>query len=157
MRFTAFRSLVTLALAGSASASALDADTAHLQPRTPQAHVRAVNFGRRASGDAQPARRDAIKEAFLKNYKAYEKYAFGADQLNPLARKGTNDSVLAGWGGTIVDSMSTMLIMGLEEDPAYQRALNHTRKIDCELMLVCARCSTLLLLTRSYATRSHED
>lgn len=115
MRFAVFSSL--LALAG--AAAGLDVD------------ARAVKFGRRAAaGDAQVERREAIKATFLRNFKAYEDFASPKDQLNPVSKQGSNDGVLAGWGGTIVDAMSTMLVMGLEKDAIFQRALNHTKHIN---------------------------
>lgn len=45
-------------------------------------------------------------------------------------QKAENNSILAGWGGTAVDSLSTMILMGLQDSPQYQRAVEHSRRID---------------------------
>lgn len=79
---------------------------------------------------AQPERREAIKAAFLHNYEIYEKYAFGYDIVRPITRKGADNAILAGMGGTIIDSMSTMVLMGLNESVQYKNALEHVRTTD---------------------------
>lgn len=79
---------------------------------------------------AQPERREAIKSAFLHNYGIYEKYAFGYDLVRPITRKGADNAILAGMGGTIIDSMSTMILMGLNESQQYKNALEHVRTTD---------------------------
>ncbi|KAH7922317.1 glycoside hydrolase family 47 protein [Leucogyrophana mollusca] len=60
-----------------------------------------------------------VKNAFLHAYHGYERYAFPRDELRPL----TNESIdnFNGWGVTAVDSLDTMLLMGLQEE--YKRAL----------------------------------
>jgi mannosyl-oligosaccharide alpha-1,2-mannosidase len=63
-------------------------------------------------------KRDAIRQAFVHTWDGYEKYAWGYDELKPVTKRGDN-----GWGGmgcTIVDSLDTILIMGLQEP--YDRA-----------------------------------
>lgn len=89
-----------------------------------------VNSQRLPDSDAQVKRRDAIRAAFLANYEAYEKLASPSDVLNPLNQTGRNTSTLAGWGGSIVNSLSTMIVMGLETTETYERALAHTKSID---------------------------
>ena len=44
----------------------------------------------------------------------------GADEYHPIAHKGSNLTEAGGIGYTVVDSIDTMLIMGLDEE--YQRA-----------------------------------
>lgn len=44
----------------------------------------------------------------------------GDDEYHPISRKGSNLTEAGGIGYTIVDSIDTMLIMGLHEE--YQRA-----------------------------------
>ena len=44
----------------------------------------------------------------------------GADEYHPISRQGSNLSEAGGIGYTVVDSLDTMLIMGLDEE--YQRA-----------------------------------
>ncbi|KAK4503868.1 hypothetical protein PRZ48_004783 [Zasmidium cellare] len=63
------------------------------------------------SGDSQRAQ--AIKDAFVYAWDAYEKYAYGFDELEPLSANGTNSRY--GWGLTIVDSIDTAIIMDLED------------------------------------------
>ena len=55
----------------------------------------------------------------------------GADEYHPLTRNGSNLEDSGGIGYTIVDSMDTLLIMGLEEE--YQRARDWVEeKLDFE-------------------------
>lgn len=49
-----------------------------------------------------------------------ERDAMGADEYHPISRKGSNLTEAGGIGYTVVDSLDTMLIMGL--DAEYQRA-----------------------------------
>ncbi|KAL0570076.1 hypothetical protein V5O48_011883, partial [Marasmius crinis-equi] len=57
--------------------------------------------------------RDAVKDIFERSYNAYKKFAFGHDDLMPLTG-GFNDG-RNGWGASMVDAMSTMSIMGLDD------------------------------------------
>ncbi|KAG6333529.1 hypothetical protein ID866_5565 [Astraeus odoratus] len=59
-----------------------------------------------------------VKGAFLHAYHGYERYAFPHDELNPVSNS-TSDS-FNGWGVTAVDSLDTMLLMGLKDE--YERA-----------------------------------
>jgi len=59
------------------------------------------------------SRREAVKQAFLHHWNGYVKHAWGYDELKPVSKQGGG-----GWGGlgaTIVDSIDTMMIMGLTE------------------------------------------
>jgi hypothetical protein len=62
-----------------------------------------------AKGSVDKERRDAVKAAFMHSWEGYKKFAWGTDELMPQARTGHN---WLGLGGTIVDSMSTLAIMG---------------------------------------------
>ena len=53
-------------------------------------------------------------------HESYEKYAFGDDELRPLAKRGKN--AFGALGATIIDSLDTLWIMGLTEH--YSRARN---------------------------------
>ena len=55
----------------------------------------------------------AIVEAFRHAWKAYKKYAWGADALRPLSKSGEK---WLGLGVTIVDSLDTMWLMGLQAE-----------------------------------------
>ncbi|KAK7032614.1 hypothetical protein VNI00_012877 [Paramarasmius palmivorus] len=70
--------------------------------------------------------RDAVKQIFVDSYTAYKKFAFGHDDLLPLS-KGFSDG-RNGWGATIIDAMSTMQIMGL--DDWFNEAVEFASKID---------------------------
>lgn len=74
----------------------------------------------------QEERRLAVKGAFLHAWSGYEKYAFEHDELRPC----TNDyrDNFARLGATIVDSLDTMLIMGLEKE--YERSKNFVKKLN---------------------------
>jgi hypothetical protein len=64
-------------------------------------------------------RRLAVRRAFLHGYGAYERHAWGYDDLKPISQRGEN---WLGMGVTIVDSLDTMLLMGLSQSPEYARA-----------------------------------
>ncbi|KAI3600439.1 glycoside hydrolase family 47 protein [Moniliophthora roreri] len=70
--------------------------------------------------------RDAVKQIFVDSYTAYKRFAFGHDDLLPLS-KGFSDG-RNGWGATIIDAMSTMHIMGL--DDFFNEAVEFASKID---------------------------
>ena len=57
-----------------------------------------------------------LTQAMAESWEAYEKYAWGRDELQPLSRTG-NDR-FGGLGATLVDSMDTLLLMGMHEQYA---------------------------------------
>ncbi|XP_028774139.1 mannosyl-oligosaccharide 1,2-alpha-mannosidase MNS1-like isoform X2 [Neltuma alba] len=63
-------------------------------------------------------RREKVKDAMLHAWTSYEKYAWGKDELQPQTRDGVDS--FGGLGATIVDSLDTLYIMGLEVQ--FQRA-----------------------------------
>lgn len=69
---------------------------------------------------------DAVKGIFTDSYQAYRKFAFGHDELSPLSQNFSDPR--NGWGASIVDGMSTMSIMGLND--FLNEALNFTQSID---------------------------
>lgn len=69
---------------------------------------------------ADEARRDAVVEAFKHAWLAYERDAMGDDEYHPISQKGTNLTEAGGIGYTVIDSIDTMLIMGLHDE--YERA-----------------------------------
>ncbi|KDQ62916.1 glycoside hydrolase family 47 protein [Jaapia argillacea MUCL 33604] len=69
---------------------------------------------------ADVAKRDAVVAAFKHAWLAYERDAMGDDEYHPISHKGSNLTEAGGIGYTVVDSIDTMLIMGLDEE--YQRA-----------------------------------
>ncbi|KAF5379218.1 hypothetical protein D9615_005884 [Tricholomella constricta] len=68
----------------------------------------------------------AVQQIFEDSYSAYKQFAFGHDDLSPISQ-GFSDG-RNGWGATIVDSLSTMYIMGL--DDLFLEAVDFSSKID---------------------------
>ncbi|CAE6499393.1 unnamed protein product, partial [Rhizoctonia solani] len=75
--------------------------------------------------EAAAKRQDAI-DLFNSTYADYKKYAWGRDSLAPISKAPVDDR--NGWGATIVDAMSTMKVMGL--DDLFADAVNFSSKID---------------------------
>ncbi|KAF9260838.1 glycoside hydrolase [Marasmius fiardii PR-910] len=75
---------------------------------------------------ADVERQDAVIKAFTHAWRAYERDAMGDDEYHPISRKGTNLTKAGGIGYTVVDSIDTMLLMGLTED--YARARDWVEK-----------------------------
>ncbi|KAF8314087.1 seven-hairpin glycosidase [Clavulina sp. PMI_390] len=71
------------------------------------------------------SRAELVKDSFRYAWDGYEKYAFGSDELLPVSNRSTTN--LNGWGLTIVDSLSTMKVMGLED--IYEKSMGHVRKL----------------------------
>ncbi|KAF8739874.1 glycosyl hydrolase 47 family, partial [Rhizoctonia solani] len=69
--------------------------------------------------------KDAI-DLFTSAYTDYKKYAWGHDSLAPVSKAAIDDR--NGWGATIVDAMSTMKMMGLEN--LFTEAVDFSSKID---------------------------
>ncbi|KDQ58337.1 glycoside hydrolase family 47 protein [Jaapia argillacea MUCL 33604] len=67
-----------------------------------------------------------VKQIFTDSYEAYRKYAFGHDDVSPVSM-GYSDG-RNGWGASIIDAMSTMVVMGLND--YFDEAVNFTSKID---------------------------
>ncbi|XP_062109946.1 mannosyl-oligosaccharide 1,2-alpha-mannosidase MNS1-like [Humulus lupulus] len=63
-------------------------------------------------------RREKVKDAMLHAWNSYVKYAWGQDELQPQSKSGVNS--FGGLGATLVDSLDTLYIMGLEEQ--FQKA-----------------------------------
>ncbi|EIM88924.1 seven-hairpin glycosidase [Stereum hirsutum FP-91666 SS1] len=69
---------------------------------------------------------DAVKQIFTDSYNSYKKFAFGHDEVEPISETFTDPR--NGWGASIVDGMTTMFIMGL--DDFFDEALNFSQRID---------------------------
>ncbi|KAI0773224.1 glycoside hydrolase [Trametes elegans] len=59
-------------------------------------------------------RADSVKDAFSHAYRGYTEYAGSQDELLPVSNGSVNN--FNGWRLTMVDSLDTMLIMGLHEE-----------------------------------------
>ena len=83
----------------------------------------AVSLPPRLAAQPSPsAEAAAVKEAFLHAWSAYERYAWGHDELLPLSR-GHRDWYPASFVMTPVDAFDTMLLMGLTGEAARAKAL----------------------------------
>lgn len=71
-------------------------------------------------------RQQEVKSAFVKSWKAYEKYAWLQDEVTPIS--GQSKQTFGGWGATLVDSLDSLLIFGLGEEA--ERAINAVKGID---------------------------
>ncbi|KAL4888023.1 1, 2-alpha-mannosidase [Aspergillus ambiguus] len=71
-------------------------------------------------------RQQTVKEAFKHAWKGYRKYAWMHDELSPLS--GGNRETFAGWAATLVDSLDSLIIMGLTEE--FEEALKAIEHID---------------------------
>ncbi|OJA21379.1 hypothetical protein AZE42_09397 [Rhizopogon vesiculosus] len=58
--------------------------------------------------DSAAAHKEAVKDLFVTSYEAYQTYAWGHDDLLPVSESYTDGR--NGWGASIADAMSTMLI-----------------------------------------------
>ncbi|KZO96461.1 glycoside hydrolase family 47 protein [Calocera viscosa TUFC12733] len=70
---------------------------------------------------ADVEKRNAIVAAFKNAWAAYEADAFGSDEYHPISHTGSNLSADGGIGYMIIDSLDTMVLMGLEEEYARAR------------------------------------
>ncbi|CAL1699575.1 unnamed protein product [Somion occarium] len=68
----------------------------------------------------------AVQDIFLTSYNAYLKFAFPHDDLTPVSASFTDGR--NGWGATVVDSLTTLKIMGLEN--LFNDAVVFASKID---------------------------
>merc|ERR1740130_2149261 len=59
-------------------------------------------------------RRDAVREAFVHSWTAYERFAWGHDELQPLTN--TSNDVWGGFAVTMIDCLDTAKIMGLDAE-----------------------------------------
>jgi mannosyl-oligosaccharide alpha-1,2-mannosidase len=71
-------------------------------------------------------RLSAIKRAMTRSWDAYVTHAMGHDEVRPVT--GRYNDPFCGWGATLVDSLDTLQIMGLEKE--YREALAHLANID---------------------------
>lgn len=65
-------------------------------------------------------RAEAVRDAMRHAWGGYYKYAFGADELMPTSKKPKTDILggvgVKGMGVTIIDALSTLKVMGLEQE-----------------------------------------
>ncbi|MAD85527.1 MAG: hypothetical protein CL912_21415 [Deltaproteobacteria bacterium] len=81
------------------------------------------------SAEAQATRlqrRDEVKDAFRHAWKGYNHYAWMHDEVMPIS--GRHKDPFAGWAATLVDSLDSLYIMGLQEK--FEEALEALEEID---------------------------
>ncbi|KAF8923733.1 mannosyl-oligosaccharide alpha-1,2-mannosidase, partial [Haplosporangium bisporale] len=61
------------------------------------------------------SRKNRVKEAFQNSWSAYRRDAWGKDEYHPISKRGSN-MIRNGQGFTIVDSLDTILLMGLDTE-----------------------------------------
>ncbi|KAH9947075.1 glycoside hydrolase [Amylocystis lapponica] len=96
---------------------------AYIEPWTGMSDVHSLNTPtshHEVDFTADIPKRDAVVAAFKYAWHAYERDAMGDDEYHPISHKGTNLSDAGGIGYTVVDSIDTMILMGLEDE--YSRA-----------------------------------
>jgi mannosyl-oligosaccharide alpha-1,2-mannosidase len=71
-------------------------------------------------------RQAAVKEAFDHAWAGYKKYAWLKDEVSPISGGFTNS--FAGWAATLVDTLDTLLIMGMTDE--FEDALDALDQID---------------------------
>ena len=91
----------------------------------------------------------------LHAWNGYVKYAWGANELKPIARTGHSASIFgrSAMGATIIDGIDTLFIMGLTDE--YQRAhdwVAHDFKFDAvsRLMFIVFACTGTLIVQTCY-------
>jgi mannosyl-oligosaccharide alpha-1,2-mannosidase len=63
----------------------------------------------------------AVKKAFIHSWEGYKENAWMQDEVAPLS--GEHKNGFGGWGATLVDSLDTLWIMGLEKE--FELAIDH--------------------------------
>ncbi|KAJ8126374.1 hypothetical protein O1611_g7264 [Lasiodiplodia mahajangana] len=85
-------------------------------------------FGKESPEDREmrEARQQQVKAEMERGWAGYWKYAKGHDELSPVTKKFRDP--FCGWAATLVDSLDTLWIMGMEEE--FEEALTEVEKID---------------------------
>ncbi|PSR93864.1 glycoside hydrolase [Coniella lustricola] len=81
---------------------------------------KSIQYAFPAGTGGNATRAAAVKEAYQYAWDAYNEYAWGYDELQPLSKTATNDWY--GWGVTIVDGIDTAIIMNLTQIVAKELA-----------------------------------
>ncbi|WPH04272.1 putative endoplasmic reticulum mannosidase mnl2 [Acrodontium crateriforme] len=76
--------------------------------------------------EADHDRLKAIKEEAQHAWNGYRDHAFGSDEVKP--KSGGAKNPFNGWGATLVDSLDTLYIMGMEQE--FEEAVNAVESID---------------------------
>lgn len=86
------------------------------------------DFPRERSSDRKrrQERQAAVKEAFIHAWSGYKEHAWLKDEVAPIS--GGYVNTFAGWAATLVDSLDTLLIMGLKDE--FEKAVAALDQID---------------------------
>jgi mannosyl-oligosaccharide alpha-1,2-mannosidase len=83
-----------------------------------------------AESRAQKAQRqerlNAVKDVFLQSWNAYKQHAWGHDEFAPISMAWKDH--FGGWGATLVDTLDTLLIMGLDDE--FKDAIETFKPVD---------------------------
>ncbi|KAF2010018.1 glycoside hydrolase family 47 protein [Aaosphaeria arxii CBS 175.79] len=73
-------------------------------------------FGRSTPAEQKKRleRQEAVKATFKRCWQAYKDFAWTKDELMPMS--GGSRETFGGWGATLIDSLDTLWIMGLQEE-----------------------------------------
>ncbi|KAJ5899757.1 hypothetical protein N7495_004501 [Penicillium taxi] len=71
-------------------------------------------------------RQEAVKKAFMYSWNGYKDHAWLRDEVSP--KSGRYQDSFSGWGATLVDSLDTLIIMGLDDE--FQLAVEALDQID---------------------------
>ncbi|KAI1744831.1 glycoside hydrolase family 47 protein [Xylaria scruposa] len=85
-------------------------------------------FGKESAENRElrEARQQQVKAEMERGWAGYWKYARGHDELSPVSKKFRDP--FCGWAATLVDSLDTLWIMGMEKE--FKEALLEVEKID---------------------------
>ncbi|KAK8872285.1 glycoside hydrolase family 47 protein [Apiospora arundinis] len=86
-------------------------------PRGPRRQLAKIqhNFGAHVRNDpVTDKRRLAVREAFVRSWDSYKKYAWLDDELKPVSAGSKNP--FGGWAATLVDALDTLWIMDLQDE-----------------------------------------
>ncbi|KAF2749309.1 glycoside hydrolase family 47 protein [Sporormia fimetaria CBS 119925] len=80
-------------------------------------------------------RQEAVKDAFLLSWKAYEQHGWGYDEYHPVSRNGRYMAEPNGLGWIIVDALDTLMLMNLTKELKHARewisaSLDYDKKQD---------------------------
>ncbi|KAI1429026.1 glycoside hydrolase family 47 protein [Xylaria sp. FL1777] len=79
-----------------------------------------------AAREKREARQQQVKAEMERGWAGYWQYARGHDELSPVTKKFRDP--FCGWAATLVDSLDTLWIMGMEDE--FEEALLEVEKID---------------------------
>lgn len=111
----------------------LDGDTKH-SGKTSVPIVGGTTGGKKSKAEWEK-RRQAVKDAFLLSWNAYEEHGWGYDEYRPVSKTGRYMAEPNGMGWIIVDALDTLMIMNLTKEIKHARewvstTLNYDKKQD---------------------------